>query len=87
MPRLGFETFHHILQHTAERLHGNFPLTAVEDLHKTRHVRAFEVLRQMNVHVERRDGMLYATLAIGDLHGMANRLYTDTIDGDVTSIR
>jgi hypothetical protein len=60
MAFLGLELRHHLLQHRLERLHRDLALVRFEDLDEARHVRALEVVRQGDVHVEERDGVLCA---------------------------
>src|ERR1017187_9664081 len=50
----------HFFQHLAEGIHRYFTLVAVEYLDEPRHVRALEVMRQIHVHVEICDRVLFA---------------------------
>src|ERR1039458_277821 len=58
----------------------------VEYLDKTRHVRAFEVVRQMHVHVESGDGVLHTDTLVFDLDRMADTFDADAIDRQVARI-
>ncbi len=76
----------HFHQHLAERINGDFTLVPVQDLHEARHVRAFEVVGQIHVHVEIRDGVLLAAGAILHLDRMIDVLDADLVDRYLTRI-
>lgn len=59
---------------------------AVQDLHEARHVRALEVMRQTDIHVERCDGVLDAFGFILDLDRVANGFDADLVDGYLAGI-
>ncbi len=58
----------------------------VEDLNEAGHVGALEVMRQIHIHVEAGDGVLFAAAAIKNANRVANVFDTDLIDRDVTGI-
>ena len=84
-PGVRLEALGHLGEQAAEGLHGNLAL-AVQDLHEARHVRAFEVVRQVHVHVEVGDRVLLARGAILHLHGVIDVLDADLVDRDLAGI-
>ena len=86
MAALGFEFLRHFMQHGREVFNGDFAFAAVENLHEARHVRAFVVVRQADVHVEHGDGVLHAARAVEHLDRVADGLDADPIDGDMARI-
>ena len=60
MPGFRLQFFEHFAQHGREILDGDFAFVAIENLHEARHVRALEIVRKTNVHIEHGDGMLHA---------------------------
>ena len=83
---LRFQFFDHVAQHAGEIFDRNFAFVAVEDLDKARHVRAFEVVRQADVHVEYGDGVLNATRAVENPNRVPDGLDADPIDGDLPRV-
>src|SRR5215469_9791746 len=79
MAGVRFQPRGHGAQHAAEGFNRDLAL-GVQDLDETRHVRAFEVVRQADVHVESRDGVLLAGRAILDPHRVTDVLDADTVD-------
>ena len=79
MTDIGLEPCSHFFEYGAERLDGDFPLS-VQELNKSRHVRALEVVRQIHVHVECRDRVLLARGAILYTHWVIDVLDADAID-------
>jgi hypothetical protein len=86
VPGLGFQPLHHVAQHGREVFDGNLAFVAVEDFHEARHVRAFEVVRQADIHVEHGDRVLYAAGFVEHLDRVAYRLDADLVDGDAAGI-
>src|SRR5688572_9977567 len=86
MPFLGFQLVRHLLQHRLEVLHRDLALVRLEDLDEARHVRALEVVRQRDVHVERRDRVLGASGALHDPHRVADRLDADLVDRELARV-
>ena len=58
----------------------------VEYLDKTRHVRAFEVVRQVHIHIKSSNGMLHPRVFVFNLHWMANTLDADFVDRQLARI-
>ena len=58
----------------------------IQDFDEPRHVRALEVVRQFDVHVERCDRMLNATVLVCDSHRVPDRLDTDLVYSQVPRI-
>ena len=85
MAGVGLEALGHLRQQAAEGLDGDLAL-AVQDLHEARHVRAFEVVRQVHVHVEVGDRVLLARGTILHLHGVIDVLDADLVDRDLASV-
>jgi hypothetical protein len=83
---LGFQALNHLAQHQLEGFHGDLALVRIQNLDKARHVRALELVRQADVHVERRDGVLHFARALGDADGMADRLDPDLVDGELALV-
>ena len=79
------EALGHLGEQAAEGLDGNLAL-AVQDLHEARHVRAFEVVRQVHVHVEVGHGVLLAGGTILHLHGVIDVLDADLVDRNLASV-
>ncbi len=67
-----FQPLDHLAQRRLEILHGDFTLVAVEKFDKTRHVRALEVVRQADIHVEDGNGVLHAAVLVLHLDRMAD---------------
>src|SRR4029079_2297895 len=86
VPFLGLELLRHLLEHRLEGLHGDLALVRLEDLDEARHVRALEVVRQGDVHVERGDRVLHAARALRDAHRVADRLDADLVDRELARI-
>ena len=86
MAGLGFQALDHLVKHQLERLHGDLALVRIQDLDEARHVRSLELVRQADVHVERRDGVLHVARALGDADGMADRLDADLVDGELAPV-
>ena len=84
--RFRLQTFGHLGQHLLEGLDGDLALVVVEDLHEARHVGALEVVGQVDVHVEGRDGVLFAFAAVAHADGMADVLDADFVDGDAPGV-
>jgi len=85
VPGVRLETLRHGGQHGTERLDGDLAL-AVQYLHEPGHVRAFEVVRQADVHVERGDRVLLSGGAVLHPHGVADVLDADAVDGQPTRV-
>jgi hypothetical protein len=49
-------------------------------------VRAFEIVRQVHIHVERGNGVLLAIGAIAQLDGMSNVFDADFVDRDAPMV-
>ncbi len=60
--------------------------SSVQDLDEARHVRALEVVRQVHVHVEGRDGVLLAGRAVLDPDRMADVLDADAVDRNAARV-
>jgi len=75
---VGLEALRSSFPTCAERFDGDFPL-GVQDLHETRHVSAFEVVRRLTYNVEGGNRVLLAGRAIADAHGMADVLDADAV--------
>jgi hypothetical protein len=58
----------------------------MQNLDESRHVRAFEIVRQVHVHVEGGNGMLLAIGAIAQLDGVPNILDADFVDRDTPMV-
>ncbi len=58
----------------------------VQDLHETGHVRAFEIVRQIDVHVEIGDGVLFAAGAVLHLDRVIDVLDADFVDRNLTRV-
>lgn len=58
----------------------------MQDLDEARHVRAFEVVRQVHVHVEVGDGVLFATGAIFDPHRVIDVFHPHAVDRDLARV-
>src|SRR3974390_135431 len=84
--RLSLEPLDHLVEHVLERFDRDLALVRVEDLDEARHVRALELVREADVHVEHRDGALGAARALRDLDRMADRLDTDLVDGELAPV-
>ena len=56
-------------------------------LDESRHVRALEVVRQVHVHVEVRDGVLISRRAILHPHRVVHVFHPDLVDRDLARIR
>ena len=80
------ELLGHLHQDVAERLDGDLALVPVQHLDEARHVRALEVVRQGDVHVEVRDRVLLAARAILDAHRVIDVLDADLVDRDLARI-
>ena len=85
--RLGFQPLAHFAHDGFKAFHRDLAVVAVEDLDKAGHVRAFEIVRQVHVHVENADSVLDAAGAVGHQHRMADRLDADLVDGNVAGVR
>jgi hypothetical protein len=59
----------------------------VQDLDEARHVRALEIVRQVHVHAEVRDRVLFPALAVLDPHRVENVLDPDAVDRDPPRVR
>ena len=81
VPGVGVEARGHLHQHVAERVDRDLALV-VQDLDEARHVRALEIVGQVDVHVEGRDRVLVADGAVLDPHRVAQLLDPDAVDGD-----
>ena len=57
-----------------------------QDFNETRHVGAFEIVRQFDVHVEDCDRVLFVAAAVLDPDRMAQSLYPDLVDRQVAVI-
>ena len=86
VPGFGFELLDHVAQHAREILDRNLAFVAVEDFNETRHVRALEVVRQADVHVEDGDGVLDAACLVEHPHRVPDRLDADAVDGDAAGV-
>ena len=53
----------------------------MQNFHEARHVRAFEIMRQIHVHVEVGHGVLLAARPILHLHRMIDVLDAHLVDG------
>ena len=85
MAGVRLEALGHLGEQAAEGFHGDLAL-AMQDLHEARHVRAFEVVRQVHVHVEVRDGVLFARGTILHLHRVIDVLDADLVDRDLAGV-
>jgi hypothetical protein len=61
-------------------------LVDIQYFDKARHVRAFELLWQMHVHIEHGDGVLLASGFVFDDNGVAYSLDADFINGDMACV-
>jgi hypothetical protein len=86
VPRIGLEPLGHLHEHGAEGIDRDLALVLMQDFHEARHVRAFEVVGQVHVHVESRNGVLLAGGAVLDAHRMGDVLDADAVDGDTAGI-
>ena len=85
-PEVAVQPLRHFLEHRAERVDRDLALVAIQDLDEARHVRAFEIVRQVHVHVEIGDRVLLAARAVLDLDRVENVLDADAIDGNAARI-
>ena len=58
----------------------------VQNFNKPGHVSAFEIVRQIHVHIEVCNGMLLAITAILYPHRMPDVFNTDLVDGDLSGV-
>lgn len=58
----------------------------VKNLDKARHMRAFEIVRQMHIHVESGNRVLHADALVLDHDRMADAFDADAIDGDLAQV-
>ena len=86
VPGARVQVFGHFDQHLAERVDGDFALVPVQYLHESGHVRALEVVRQIHVHVEIRDRVLFAAGAILHLDRVIDVLDADLVDRNLTRV-
>ena len=86
MAFLGLELFDHLPEHDLEGPDRDFALVGVQDRDESRHVRALEMLRQPDVHVEHGDRMLHAAALLLDLHRVADGLDADSVDGQAPGV-
>ena len=82
---IGVQALRHFLEQRAERVHRDLALV-VQDLDEARHVRAFEIVRQVHVHVEIGDGVLLATGTVLDAHRVIDILHADPVDRDAARV-
>src|SRR5262249_2056146 len=73
-------------EHELERVDRDLALVRVEDLDEPRHVRALELMREPDVHVERRDGALGAARALRDPDRVADRLDPYLVDRELAPV-
>jgi hypothetical protein len=86
MAGIRIQMFGHLRQHFAEGIDRNFTLMPVQDLDEAGHVRAFEVVRQVHIHVEIRDGVLLAAGAILHLDRVIDVLDAHFVDRDLARV-
>ena len=86
MSGLRFQQFSHLAEHMLERFHRNLALMTVEYFHEARHVRAFEIVRQVHVHVEIGDGVLLAAGTVADADRVTDILDPDLVDRNTARI-
>ena len=82
-----FEQSGHFSKHVLEGRNGDLALMVVQNRNKARHVRALEVVGQVNVHVESRNCVLLAIAAVTHANGVTDILDSDLVDGDLACIR
>ncbi len=58
----------------------------VEDLDEAAHVRPLEMVRQVDIHVDPRHGMLFFFTAIHNDNRIADVLDPDLVDGNITGV-
>ena len=68
------------------KLHSMLPFVAVQNLDEARHVRALEVLRQVHVHVEVGDRVLFPARPVLDLDRVVDVLDADLVDRDAAGV-
>jgi hypothetical protein len=81
-----FQLDHHLAQGLFKGFNREFAFVAVQNLNEAGHVRPFEMVRQIDVHAERGDGVLSAAGFVQHLHRMPNRFDADLVDGDVARV-
>jgi hypothetical protein len=81
------QSLDHLGEHVAERIHRQFAFVEMQDFDETGHVRAFEVVRQVHVHVEVRHRVLVATRAIFHPNRVINVFDADLVDRDAAIVR
>jgi hypothetical protein len=86
VPGLGLQPLGHLFQHLLECTNADLMLMTVQDRDKARHVRALELMRQVDVHVERRYRVLLLAVAILDAYRVADVLDADLIDSDAAAV-
>src|SRR4026209_1390999 len=87
MSEVGLQPPDHVAQHRLEGFHRDFAFVRVQDLDKTRHVSALEVVREAHVHIERGDGVLHAVAPIRHPYRMTNGLDSNLVDGQPAVVR
>ena len=80
MAGVRFQAFGHFLEHFLEGFNRDFAFVNIENFHKARHVCAFEIVRQIDVHVEVGDGVLLADRAVTYTHRVTDILDTNFIN-------
>jgi hypothetical protein len=58
----------------------------IQNLHKTRHVRALKIMRQMHVHIKSGDGVLHPHALVFNHHGMANAFNAHLVNRQVAGV-
>ncbi len=58
----------------------------IEYFDEARHVRTFEIMRQIHIHVENRNGMLHPTILVSDNHRMTYGLNPYPVDRNTPGI-
>jgi hypothetical protein len=86
MAHLRLQPLGHLREHLLEGLDADLLLVLVEDLHEAGHVRALEVVGQIDVHVEGGDRVLFAIAAIPYPDRMTDVLDANLVDGDLAGV-
>jgi hypothetical protein len=83
---VGVELLHQLTRHGDDVRDGEFSAVRVQDLDKAAHVRAFELVRQVNGERDRGDGVLHGGIAVTNAHGEAQAANADAIDGQAAVV-
>ena len=87
MTGFGFQAPGHLAQHVFKGLDPDLALVSIQDFDETGHVRALEIMGQIDVHVEGGDGVLFALGAISHPYRMPDIFDAYLVDSDLARIR